>query len=391
MKIFQVSTFFHPITGGVESHVAVLSRYLKEEGHEVTVLTSDSSKIGQRIANKVGSFEGIPIRRFLTLFSLSEYHRFFPGIFFYLLKNDFDIVHVHGFRKFETYLALLAAKLKRKKIVLTSHNPFPTSTRSKWSEILIKLHDITFGRFLLNKLDMIITILPSEQEIFTNKFKVNQAKLTTVFNGINPVMLEQGDAENFFKEYEIDRSQWDAIVIGCGRLNYAKGFQFLQKAVSSLPRVLFFIAGGDDGYYEELKRIYYANSNIIFNAKYIPQEKLRDIYAAGDIFVLPSIHEATGGVLLEALAQGCSIIASEKGGTIEYLTNKHGIFIDPQDQEAWLREITNLLSNPSKKEKLLENKGNFLKKYRWDLLTQKILKIYKEINNENTHGKIKSS
>jgi hypothetical protein len=35
-------------------------------------------------------------------------------LFFYLLKNDFDIVHVHGFRKFETYLALLAAKLKRK-------------------------------------------------------------------------------------------------------------------------------------------------------------------------------------------------------------------------------------------------------------------------------------
>jgi glycosyltransferase involved in cell wall biosynthesis len=389
MKIFQVSTFFHPVTGGVESHVAVLSKYLKDEGHEVMVLTSDSSKIGQRIGNRTGSFEGIPIKRFITFLSLSEYHRLFPGLFFYLLKNDFDIVHVHGFRKFETYLALLAAKIKRKKVILTTHNPFPTTTRSKWSEFLIKIHDLTFGKFLLNKLDKIITILPSEQDIFINKFKVDPLKLITVFNGINPIMLEPGDANIFFKEYEINKADWDAIVIGCGRLNYAKGFQFLHKAVSALPRVLFFIAGGDDGYYEDLKRIYFANDNIIFNAKYIPQEKLRDVYAAGDIFVLPSIHEATGGVLLEALAQGCGIIASDKGGTIEYLTNKHGIFVDPKDQEAWLREITKLLSNPEKKTKLLENKGNFLKKYRWDLLAKKILKIYNEVSNGKSNPKIK--
>jgi cation transport ATPase len=44
--------------------VAVLSKYLKEEGHEVTVLTSDSSKIGQRIANKVGALKAFPLNAF---------------------------------------------------------------------------------------------------------------------------------------------------------------------------------------------------------------------------------------------------------------------------------------------------------------------------------------
>ena len=379
MKIFQISTFYHPITGGVESHVATLSKFLVEYGHEVTVLASDSSKVGPRIAQKQGMFEGIPIVRFLTWFSISQYHKFYPGLFFYLMTHEFDIVHVHGFRKFETYLAWLAAKLKRKKVVLTSHNPFPTTTRSRLAEFIIKLHDVTLGRFLVRKLDKIITILESENEIFINKFKVNPQKLITVYNGINPIMLESGDEQKFFEEYAIDKSKWDAIVIGCGRLNYAKGFQFLVNAVRALPKVLFFIAGGDDGYYEELKKIYYADENMIMNGKYVPQEKLRDIYKAGDIFVLPSIHEATGGVMLEALAQGCAIIATNCGGSEEYLTTKHGIFIDPTNKEAWVREITKLLSNREKKEALLKNKGNFLKKYRWDLLAKKIDKIYEQL------------
>ena len=80
MKIFQISTFYHPITGGVESHVATLSKFLVEYGHEVTVLASDSSKVGPRIAQKQGMFEGIPIVRFLTWFSISQYHKFYPGL-----------------------------------------------------------------------------------------------------------------------------------------------------------------------------------------------------------------------------------------------------------------------------------------------------------------------
>lgn len=381
MKIFQVTTFYHPVTGGVEAHVAILSKYLIEMGHDVKVLTSDSSKIGVRIKNREAVVDGINVKRFFTFFSLSQYHRFFPGLFFYLLKNDFDIVHVHGFRKIETYMCFFAAKLKRKKIVLTSHNPFPTTTRGKFTETFVKIHDLTFGKWITNKLDKVITILKSENEIFKKRYKVKENRLETVYNGINPLMLEPGDPLKFYEENNIKKEEWKAIVAGCGRLTYAKGFQFLKKAVTELPDVLFFIASGDDGYYKELKALYFDDKNIIFNNKFLPQEKVRDIFAGADIFVLPSIHEATGGVLLEALAQGCAIISTSKGGTIEYLTEEHGIFINPINQDEWLTEIKTILKDPKIKEKLIDNKGNFLKKYRWDSLAKKIEEIYKEVWN----------
>lgn len=379
MKIFQITTFYHPVTGGVESHVAFLNKYLTDLGHEVTVLTSDASKIGPRITPRKNIINGIKVQRFVTWFSLSQYHKFYPGLFFYLLRNDFDIVHVHGFRKLETYIALLAAKIKRKKVVLTTHNPFPTTTRTKSQDFLIKIHDLTIGRLLLNKLDKVITILKSEQEIFIKQFKVAKEKVTTVYNGLNPELLIAGSSKDFYESNGLNKDDWKALVVGCGRLNYAKGFQYLEKAVKSLPDVLFFIAGGDDGYLNQLTNIYKNCPNMVINGKYISHEKLRDVYAAADIFVLPSIHEATGTVMLEALAQGCAIIASNQGGTIEYLTNKHGIFIQPDDQESWLTEIENLINHPEKREQLSKDSKSFLKKYRWDTLASQLNKIYKTL------------
>lgn len=379
MKIFQITTFYHPVTGGVETHVALLNKYLTELGHEVTVLTSDANKTGSHILPRKNVIDGIKVQRFVNWFSLSQYHKFYPGLFFYLLKHDFDIVHVHGFRKLETYIAWLAAKIKRKKVVLTTHNPFPTTTRSKIQDFFIKIHDITVGRILVRRLDKIITILNSEHKIFIEKFKVPKERLVTVYNGVNPELLVKGEAELFANRNEIDINKWKAIVVGCGRLNYAKGFQFLETAVKKLPDVLFFIAGGDDGYYEELQQLYRDCPNIIFNGKYIAQDKLRDVYAAGDIFVLPSIHEATGTVMLEALAQDCAIVASNQGGTIEYLTKKHGIFIQPEDKQAWYDEIKKLVDNEQQRENLIKNGKQFLKKYRWDVLADKLNDVYNSL------------
>jgi len=55
MKIIQISTFFHPVYGGVEDHVLNLSKELLAKGHEVTILTSDSNKKGSRIKEKNAS------------------------------------------------------------------------------------------------------------------------------------------------------------------------------------------------------------------------------------------------------------------------------------------------------------------------------------------------
>src|SRR3990172_5046923 len=225
MKVAQVTTFFHPVTGGVETHVLNLSRELKELGHDVTVLCSDSNKHFPRIKEKKTGFLGVDVIRFRTIFSISFYHKFFPGIFFYLLRHKFDIIHVHGFRKSESYFALIAGWLKRTPVILTTHNPFPTRTRSKKLNMFIKLHDLTIGKILSGKFTKIISLVPSEVDLLKKKFRVDPKKIKVIPNGIPEEFFKEGDGEKFLREWDIDKSKWKAILIGVGRINYAKGFQ----------------------------------------------------------------------------------------------------------------------------------------------------------------------
>jgi len=378
MKIFQITTFFHPVTGGVESAVYSLCTELIKLGHEVTVLTSDSSKLGPRISQKETNHNGIKVKRFFTLFSLSYFHKFYPGLLFYLLKSDYDVLHVHGFRKFETYIALFAGHLKKKKVILTTHNPFPTTSRSRLNSFLIDLHDKTFGRWLLKKLDKIITIVPSEKMILMKKFQVPVNKIATIPNGLDVKFFETGNKEEFYKDYGINPAAWDAIVVGCGRLSITKGFQNLRTAVTKLPKVLFFIAGGDDGYLSELRKVYLGVPNIILNAKFLPTVKLNGIFAAADIFVFPSLHEAFGIVLLEAMAQGCPVISTNKGGPVEFIDSTFGFLLDPKDQLAWKDKIELLVSDSKLRHKMGERGKLEVKQYNWKILVQQIELIYRK-------------
>ncbi|MFQ5493158.1 MAG: glycosyltransferase family 4 protein [Candidatus Dojkabacteria bacterium] len=379
MKIALVSTFFHPVTGGVETHVLSLARELTAKGHEVVVLTSDSNKSGPRIKEKETDYLGVKVKRFRSLFSFSYYHKFYPGLFLYLLRSDLDIVHVHGFRKVETYIAQLASLFKRFKVVLTTHNPFPTSTRRVRFNLLINLHDRTIGRLFTGRLSKIITLVQSEKTIFRDRFKVKSDKLTTIPNAITDTFFEEGDANAFFKDWDINPEKWDAIAVSVGRVNFAKGFQNLELAVKKHPKVLFFIAGGDDGYMDKLKFLYAKSKNVFFTDRFISQEKLNDMYAAADLFVFPSFHEAFGIVILEAMSAGVPVIATNVGGPAELFDEKTAILLDPEDQEAWSREIGMLLEDEKRMGKMRKAEKQLAQNYKWDKIAVRISNVYKKL------------
>ncbi|MCA9383170.1 glycosyltransferase family 4 protein [Candidatus Dojkabacteria bacterium] len=379
MKIFQLTTFFHPVVGGVESHVNSLAEQLIGMGHEVTVLTSDSTKKGPRIKGRRSKLGDIEIVRFRNLLNLSYFHKFFPGVFFYLMRNDFDVIHVHGFRKSESILALLAAKLKKKKIVLTTHNPFPVGTRSRMLDAMIKLMDVFINKRFTKNFDKIITLVKSERKILHEEYNVPDEKMVTIPNGMEEMFLQQGDEEVFYRDLDIDVTKWDAVALGVGRINYVKGYQNLELAINRLKKVLFVFAGGDDGYLDKLKKQYRKNKNVIFTESFVPQEKLVDYYKGGDIFLFPSLHEAFGIVVLEALAQGLPVISSDQGGPKEFLSEKYSVLLDPEDQEGWKNAIEKLTSDSKLLEQMSVAGMNEVKKYSWDKVSKKILAVYESL------------
>lgn len=379
MKILQVTTFFHPVVGGVESHVMHLSKQLVESGHEVEILTTDSNKKAPRIKEKKSLVSGIKVIRARSWFSLSYFHKFAPGMLLHLLRSNYDIVHVHGFRKLESFFALFVAKLRKKKIVLTTHNPFPVNTRESFSEKLINSSDRTVGKLFTKYFDKIIVLVNSEKKILKERFNAKDNQLTKIPNGIQDMFFEQGNSESFYRDWDIKKDKWDGVVVGIGRINYVKGYQNLETTIKKLKKVLFFFAGGDDGYLEELKRKYKKYKNVIFTEKFVPQEKLIDIYKGGDLFLFPSLHEAFGLVLLEAMAQGMPVVSTNVGGPSEFVNDKFGVLLDPKDQDGWHKTINELIYDEKRRESMSKAGLEESKKYKWSKITNRVIKVYKDL------------
>jgi glycosyltransferase involved in cell wall biosynthesis len=140
--------------------------------------------------------------------------------------------------------------------------------------------------------------------------------------------------------------------------------------------------GGDGVLKKELQR--HADQlsitqNISFPGN-IPWDRVPDLLAQTDIFVLPSIKDTSGNldglptVLLEAMSSGCAVVASNIGGVslvIEHGTN--GLLVPPGDTGALASSILDLARNQQKRDLIKKNaRQSIIEQYNWVTVTQKI-------------------
>ncbi len=378
-KIIQVTTFFHPILGGVEQEVLDLSNQLIKEGHEVTVFCSNSTRSRKKIKKLHDKIGKIKIRRFRTWFSFSQFYKIYPQIFFTLLKTDFDIVHVHSFRRFEVYPALLAAKIKRKQIILTTHNPFTAKGRSRLLNLFVSLHDATFGKWFTRYIDHIICLL-NEEILYLERYKVKRNNISVIPNGISNSLSKKGNPKKFIQKYHIPLRKFKYLVLWVGRVNTSKGLENLEIAIKQLPDVLFVFVGPNGKASKYFKDLYRDNRNVLFTGS-IPHREILNAFSAADLLVLPSEHETFGVVILESIAQGVPVISTNRGGPKEIVKDSFGIIQDPYDKWAWFLNIKKVLNNSKLKKEMSKNAKLESKKYNWDNLIHKVLEVYKLKND----------
>ncbi len=137
-----------------------------------------------------------------------------------------------------------------------------------------------------------------------------------------------------------------------------KGHKILLEAVRKLidtrPQLKFVIAG-DGPLREELsaerKRLKLEKN--VFFLGHIPD--VEDLLAAADLFVLPSLKEPFGIVLLEAMAARLPIVATNAGGVPEIIKDESGILVPPNDSGALAAAIDKLLNDTDYQRTLVNN------------------------------------
>ncbi len=169
-----------------------------------------------------------------------------------------------------------------------------------------------------------------------------------------------------------------------GLLHKRKGFEYLIRAmpkiIEEVPESELVIAG--DGihrsYFEGLVSELDLQKKVRFLG-YLPRQIMLRHYQNCSLFCLPSLSEPFGMVILEAMACGKPVVATNVGGIPEIVKNgKNGVLVPPRSPEALAKAIVGMLSDKKKLERLGRRSRETAKKYDWEPVVDRIKKIYQD-------------
>jgi glycosyltransferase involved in cell wall biosynthesis len=313
MKILQLTKFYAPVKGGIETVVMELTEGMTRRGLGVEVLCSgtefrtryDHTDQGVPVtrAGSLGRFQSTSMAPSL----IAHTRRLAPG---------FDVIHIHMPDPM-TALALFAAQPAAKVVVHWHADVFRQRMAMRLYEPL--------QQWLLRRADAVIAT--SEAYASSSPWLQQwRGKTTVVPIGISD---NHGLAQPELVRRIKARFGGRKIVFSLGRMTYYKGFNVLIDAAEKVPEDCVIVVGGDG----ELLEAFRADvdrrglgERICF-VGHIPDSELGSYFDAAAMFCLPSTEraEAYGVVLLEAMARSKPVIATEIAGSAVAWVNQTGV------------------------------------------------------------------
>lgn len=194
--------------------------------------------------------------------------------------------------------------------------------------------------------------------------------IEVIYNGVDTELFyPNDDTKEFF------------TVISTSRLIERKGINLLVEAFIEFAKKrdkVKLVLAGDGNLRGDLEEIVLDNDmtkKVIFLGA-LSRKEMPELYRKSDVFVLPSLNEGMSNSLLEAMASGLAIIATDTGGTKELVSEKNGVIIKKGERESILKALENLYA---KRDVLEKKKGSSRERaiqMSWEQMAEMYLKRY---------------
>jgi len=303
----------------------------------------------------------------------------FFDIFRVIKKNSPLIVHTHSSKA--GFLGRLAAKLAGIPIIV--HTPHGHVFFGYFGPLKTKVF-IILEKLASRITDKIVALTNREKEDHVRLRIANDDKFIVIHSGVELKTFKEfpfNEKQYFKKELGIPEN---FLVVGTiGRLVPVKGPEFLIEAakyiIPKYPNTYFLFSG--DGHLkqnlEEKASVLGIKNNIIFLGW---RDDIAEIISVYDVFVLPSLNEGMGRVLVEAMALGKPIVASNVGGIPDLVTHgKNGFLVPPKDPEELAKYIQILLEDGERREKMGLAGKDMVKNFSSEIMVDRIAELYKEL------------
>jgi phosphatidylinositol alpha-mannosyltransferase len=369
VKIALVSPYdlLHP--GGVNAHVTQLAHALRARGLDARVLAPLAP--GRPAPPDVIPLAG----RLVTISSggararVNLDPRVIPAARALLRRHRFDVVHLHNPLSPLVGPAMLAARpaAPASAFVATFHeyrdrlNPLMELAK----RLLIPLVDRLDGRIAVSRV-----ALEFNQRRFPGRY-------TVIPNGVDCAR---------FAEAAPDRDRRPTILF-VGRLERRKGFAHLlhafERLVERVPDARLVVAGSYDAAAAAPFADYAAERRLggVEFVGPVAEAALPRLYRSADVFCAPSVDfESFGIVLLEAMASGVPIVASDIAafrGVVEH--GRQGLLVPPGDPGAIAAALASLLADPARRRAMARAGRETAAAFDWSLVSARVVDFYRDV------------
>lgn len=365
MKIALVSPYDWAVSGGVNNHISHLAEQFVSLGHDVHIVAAGTKPAQSDICPITTIGRPIPLRVSGSVARITLSLRSAGKVRRLLDEEAFDIVHVH-----EPFMPQLPVQFLRYSTAINV---------GTWHAARESNFVYLYGRRLIKrwaaKLD--------------GKIAVSTAAVKHIekyFPGYYNIIPNGVDVEHFAREAErlpeFDDGKLSVLFVG--RPEKRKGLKYLVRAFVGVQRELpntrlIVVGAGKFERYE--KAVRNAKLQNVRFRSYVPFDELPRYHHTADIFCAPNTgFESQGIVLLEAMAAGMPIVASNIEGFAGVLTHGvEGLLVRPEDPQALADALVSLLRDGDRRAAMAAAGRQTAQRYSWDRIGRQVISYYERL------------
>ncbi|MFC0876427.1 glycosyltransferase family 4 protein [Saccharicrinis sp. FJH2] len=280
---------------------------------------------------------------------------------------DFDVIHAHDWLAYPAGMA--AKRVSGKPLVLHVHATDFDRSRGNVNPEVYRME-----KEGLDYADKIISVSNLTRNTVIEKYFIDPAKVTTVYNAVEPI--------SNLDKLKIKKGIDDKVVTFLGRITMQKGPEYFVEAayrvLQRMSNVRFVMAGSGD---MMRKMISMAASRKIADrfhfTGFLKGDQVFEMLKVSDVYIMPSVSEPFGISPLEAMQSNVPVIISKQSGVAEILT--HAFKVDYWDIDATADMIYGLLNYPALSSMFKKMGRIEVDNLKWENAALKVREVYNSV------------
>lgn len=389
MKRLKIGIFldnYYPTVDGVVLVVDNLAKCLSNY-NDVTVVVPYTKTVDEDIDKpyKILRINSIPIP--FTDYRVGKIKPNLSKDFKMLVNEQFDIIHIHS----PFTIGRLGQRIaKRLNIpcIATMHTRFDFEIRRIVDNDLLVKDIIKKIIWVYNRCDRCIAINYAMIKVFTDYGYKKEPVI--IYNGTDLKPLKNPDQYISKVNNKFNLKDDETVFLFVERIIDIKNIFFILDALKLLKedgirfKMIYVGTGFDENKLKKKISEYKMNDDVIMTGKIMNRNILSAIYKRADLFLFPSLFDASSLVQIEAAVNETPGLFIEGSVTADTITNNVNGYTCKLDPETYKNKIKEIISNPQKL-KNVSRKARIMLGKNWDSIAKETYKLYlKEIKLKNS-------